>query len=153
MIIKWWKKQKQVVIKHKAKIYSIQKHSILPWIFGVNSTNREMEWNQGFITTSMSLKVLIEGPNKARGFEKNRKKIRGGSLFGTLEHLARDRSKNSLEAIPVPSRIRQWTSEFLNGGEGLSSPCTLLAYNLRLWSGLKKETQMLSSPDISWTQS
>jgi len=69
MIINRWKEQKQVVIKHKDKKYT----EALLWKLGVNSTNKEMEWNQGLVKKSIYLKLTTGVLIRSGGLEKNRK--------------------------------------------------------------------------------
>ena len=83
MIIQGLKEQKQAAIEHNTKI--LQKHAILPWKLGVNSTNKQRKWNDEFVKKSISLKLINRvALIRCRGAEKNRKINKRGAFIWHL---------------------------------------------------------------------
>ena len=70
-------------LSYTIKLEYIQKHAILPWIFVVNTINKERKWTERFLEKVNFLKInKRRGSNKVRGLAKIEKFINGrGTLI------------------------------------------------------------------------
>ena len=80
MIIKWQKKQEQVVIQHIAKIHTEVCEFGLK--VGLNSTNKERKYNKEFVKSFIFIKINKWGVMmRSRRAEKIEKLISEGEIY------------------------------------------------------------------------